>query len=79
MVSHSQWWDSNFLKPISRAEATNIFAHNSPAARATELFKPSTDLESRLVSIKKTFSVWGLGFSVGDDIMGTCFRVFMAI
>jgi len=37
-----------------------FFGHKSPAARAKELFKPSTDSASLVVDIKKSFS-----FSVG--------------
>jgi len=40
--------------------------YDSPATIATELFKPSTDSASRLVSIKKNLFDWGVGFSLGD-------------
>ena len=44
------------------------FGHNSPAARAREVFKPSTDSSRLLVSTEKKFSVLGLGFSWRDVI-----------
>jgi len=39
-----------------------FFGHKSPAARAKELFKPSTDSASLVVDIKKKFFVFGGGF-----------------
>ena len=54
-----------------------LFGHNWLADWARKLFKPSTDLASRLIEIeKKSFFVLGLGFSVGDVVMGACFRLF---
>jgi len=47
-----------------------------------ELFKPSTDLASLLVQMEKKL-VLGVGFSLGNIIMGTCFRpcgrVYLAV
>jgi len=43
-----------------------IESYNSPATIATELFKPSTDSTSLLVSIKKTLFDLGGGFSLSD-------------
>ena len=39
-----------------------FFGHKSPAARARELFKPSTDSASLLVDIKK--KIFRFGFEV---------------
>jgi len=47
-----------------------LFGHNSPAAAAREVFKPSTDSARLLVSSQKNFSVLGLGFSWGDVTSG---------
>jgi len=41
-------------------------SYNSPAARARELFKPSTDLASLLVEIEKTFFRFGFGVFWGN-------------
>jgi len=35
-----------------------LHSYNLPAARARELFKPSTDSANLLVEIKKNFSLW---------------------
>jgi len=35
-----------------------IFGHNSPAARARKLFKPSKDVESLIVSKKEVEKFW---------------------
>ena len=51
----------------------------SPAARARELFKPSTDSASLLESRrnrKKNFFVFGLGFSGGTATSGDVFAFF---
>jgi len=46
-----------FLKPFNdrarHPSGARFFCYNSPAASATEVFKPSTDAESLLGSIKK--------------------------
>ena len=39
-----------------------VFDNNSPAARARELFKPSQDAESLVVSIKKNLEILDLSF-----------------
>jgi len=48
------------------ADFKRITSYNSPATIATELFKPSTDSASLLVSIKKNVVRFGWGFSLGD-------------
>ena len=48
------------------ADFKRIKSYNSPATIFTELFKPSTDSASLLVSIKKTLFDLGGGFSLGD-------------
>ena len=54
------------------------FGHNSPAAAAREVFKPSTDSASRLVPSQKNifqFWVWGC---LGGHHKWRCFSIFMA-
>ena len=46
------------------------FDHNSQAAAAREVFKPSTVSASLLVPTKNYFSVLGLGYSWGDVTSG---------
>ena len=41
------------------------FGHNSPAAAAGEVFKPSTDSASLLVPSQKKFQFWVWGSLVG--------------
>ena len=54
-----------------------FFGHKSPAARARELFKPSTDSASLLVVIeKKKFFVLGLSFSGGNVTSRGVFAFF---
>jgi len=54
-----------------------FFGHKSPAARARELFKPSTDSASLLVDIeKKNLFRFRWGFSGGDVTMRACFGNF---
>jgi len=49
--------------PLSTAIGRTFFGQKSPAARARDLFQPSTDSVSLLVDIeKKTFFVFGRGF-----------------
>ena len=45
-----------------------FFGHKSPAARARELFKPSTDSASLVVKVEKKFFVLGFRFSGGNVI-----------
>jgi len=47
-----------------------FFGHNSPAAAARKVFKPSTNSASLVVPSQKNFSVLGLGFSWGDVTSG---------
>jgi len=52
--------ESESFNPLTAAIGRPFFGHKSPAARARELFKPSTDSASLLVDIEKksfTFSV----------------------
>jgi len=55
--------------------ARPFFCHKSPAARARELFKPSTDSASLLVDIEKIF-VFGLAFAGGNITSGGVFAFF---
>ena len=54
-----------FLQPFndhrSQLIGSRFFCYNSPAAAAREVFKPSTDAESLLGSIKKIFLIWVRG------------------
>ena len=49
------------------------FRNKSPAAIARELFKPSTDSTSLLVSITKKLFDLRLWFSLGDVTKRACF------
>jgi len=55
----------------------HVFGHNSPAAAAREVFKPSTDSARLLVPIQKLFS-FGFGVLLGGGHKWGCFSVFMA-
>jgi len=55
--------------PCAPLFCKTLQSYNSPAARARELFKPSTDLASLLVEIEKKF-FFGLGTPVGDVTSG---------
>jgi len=47
------------INPFTTAIGRPFFGHKSPAARARELFKPSTDLASLLLKIEKNnFRFW---------------------
>jgi len=60
------------LNSLSSARRTgyssgrHFFGHNSTAAIARELFKPSTDLASLLVATEKKFS-FGFGVLLGES------------
>jgi len=41
------------FNPLTITICPDLFAHNSPAGSAKELFKPSKDVASLVVSIKK--------------------------
>jgi len=61
---------SSFLKPFNARAgvmAGNFFGHNSAAARAREVFKPSTDSASLLISTAKNISFLCLGFFLGTS------------
>jgi len=53
------------LEPLnahaSHLNGRHFFGHNTPAAAAREVFKPSTDAESLLGSIKKNVLIWVRG------------------
>jgi len=53
----------DFERPLTHCSDRHFFGQSSPAAVAREVFKPSTDAASRLVSIKKYFFDLGLEFS----------------
>jgi len=53
-----------------------FFGHESPAARARELFKPFTDSASLLVDIEKKSFSFSVGFSGGDVTMRAYFGNF---
>jgi len=53
-----------------------FFCQQLLAARAKELFKPSTDSASFLVKIEKKFFVFGLAFSGSDVTIRACFQIF---
>ena len=65
-----------FNDRASHYSATCIFGYNSAPAAAREVFKPSTDAESLLVSIKKTFFDSCEGFAWGRLAKWGCFRFF---
>jgi len=56
-----------------------VTIHNSPAARAIEVFKPPTDSARLLVSTEKKFSVFDLVFSWGDVTSGSVFAFLWPI
>jgi len=74
----------SFKDRRSHDRARHICCHNSPAARARDLFKPSKDPESLLVSIeKKIGKLWIffcglLHMAVGLRIFGRDDRVLGA-
>jgi len=53
-----------------------IFGHNSPAAKAREMFKLSKHAENFIVSILKNLEVLDLSFFVGDVIIGGSMEFF---
>jgi len=54
----------------------DFFGHNSPAAAAREVFKPSKDAASLLGSIKKFFFYFGEGFAWEELAKLGCFCIF---
>jgi len=50
------------FNPLTPTIGRPFYGHKSPAARARELFKPSTNSASLLVDIEKTFFVFGGDF-----------------
>jgi len=57
------------FNPLTTARqhiGTPFFGHKSPAARARELFKPSTDSASLLVDIEKKVFRFGFEFFWGE-------------
>ena len=57
---------ANPLSPACVTFLQNLQFYNLPAARARELFKPSTDSTSLLVEIEKKFFRFGFGFCGGE-------------
>jgi len=55
-----------------------FFGHKLPAARARELFKPSTDSASLLVDIEKIFFHFWFGICWGERHKWGCFCSFLA-
>ena len=78
-VQHSSFSLNKNINPFNARDGhcsgRDISGHNSPAAGAGDLFKPSTDLRSLLASIKHFFLVLCLGFSLGGFIIGACFHL----
>jgi len=66
--------DNGWINPLAAAIGQLFLGQKSPAARARELFKPSTDSASLLVEIGK--NVLRLTFSGGDVTMRACFQIF---
>jgi len=66
------------FNPLTTVIGSQFFGHKLPAARARELFKPSTDSASLLVKIEKNNSLFGFGgrFSGGDVTKKTYFGNF---
>jgi len=64
------------FNPLTTAIGRPFFDHKSPAARARELFKPSTDSASVLVDIEKKIFVFGLAFAGGNVTGGGVFAFF---
>jgi len=56
----------NLFKPTEKYICSSLQCYNSLAALARELFKPSTDSASLLVSIKNHSVDLGVGFSWGE-------------
>ena len=52
----------------------HIFGNNSPASIARELFKPSTDSASLLVSMKKNYLIWVWAFVLVTPQRGHVFE-----
>jgi len=55
-----------------------FFGHKLLAARARELFKPSTDSPSLLVDIEKNFFCFWFGVRWGERHKWACFCIFLA-
>jgi len=54
----------------------HILGNNLPASIARELFKPSTDSESLIVSILNKLFNFSVVFSLGDVTKRACFLIF---
>ena len=71
----------SFNAHAGHCSGRHSFGHNSPAAAAREVFKPSTDSASLVVPSqkKKIIQFWVWGSLGGTSQMGVCQRsVFMA-
>jgi len=66
----------NAFNPLTAAIGRPFFGHTSPAARARELFKSSTDSASLLVDIEKNVFRFWWGFSGGDVTLRAWFENF---
>ena len=62
----------------SQLIGSSLFCYNSLAAAAREVFKPSPDSASLVVSSQKKKFSFGLGVLLGGLHKWGCFRVFMA-
>ena len=60
----------------SQLIGSRFFCYNSPAAAAREVFKPSTDVESLLGSIKKKIFWFGWGVRLGEARKVGVFLIF---
>jgi len=65
-----------FMSRNGQDRGRHSFGHNSPAARARELFKPSMDATSLVVKIEKKIFVLGLSFSGGNITSRSVFALF---
>jgi len=61
---------ATFNAPASHLSGRHFFGHNSPAAAAREVFKPSTDSASLVVPSQKNFQVWIRGSLGGTSQVG---------
>jgi len=63
------------LRRAGHYDGRHFVGHKSPAAKARELFKPSTDLGRLYFRLKKKFS-FGFGILCGGRHKWECFRIF---
>ena len=72
------WGQTQFNDHQSHYSGSCIFGYNSAPAAVREVFKPSTDSASLLVSSQKKIFSLRLGVLLGERHKWGCFRVFMA-